>query len=117
MIQIVDEITLAPERIPDVLALLRERYLPGHAARGLTAAGRWVSPPVAVPGQPSTLWLTWQVADAPAYYRMRALTDADVVGFWMAVDALCDARRRHVMTDADAPLPTLPTLTEVDHAA
>ena len=29
MIQIVDEITLAPERIPDVLALLRDRYLPG----------------------------------------------------------------------------------------
>ena len=58
MIQIVDEITLAPRHIPDVLALLRDRYLPGHAARGLTAAGRWVSPPVAVPGQPSTLWLT-----------------------------------------------------------
>ncbi|RQR96353.1 MULTISPECIES: hypothetical protein [unclassified Burkholderia] len=114
MIQIVDEITLAPERIPDVLALLRDRYLPGHAARGLTAAGRWVSPPVAVPGQPSTLWLTWQVADAPSYYRMRALTDGDVVAFWMAVDALCDARRRHVMTDADAPLSAL---TEIDHAA
>ena len=113
MIQIVDEITLAPERIPDVLALLRDRYLPGHAARGLTAAGRWVSPPVAVPGQPSTL-ADRQVADAPAYYRMRALTDAGVVGFWMAVDALCDLRRRHVMTDADAPLPAL---TEVDHAA
>ncbi|MEN2474163.1 hypothetical protein [Burkholderia sp. GS2Y] len=114
MIQIVDEITLAPERIPDVLALLRDRYLPGHAARGLTAVGRWVSPPVAVSGQPSTLWLTWQVDDAPAYYRMRALTDGDVVAFWMAVDGLCDARRRHVMTDADAPLPAL---TEVDHAA
>ncbi|WP_446901643.1 hypothetical protein [Burkholderia sp. YIM B11467] len=114
MIQIVDEITLAPERIPDVLALLRDRYLPGHAARGLTAAGRWVSPPVAVPGQASTLWLTWQVDDAPAYYRIRALTDGDVVAFWVAVDGLCDARRRHVMTDADAPLPAL---TEVDHAA
>lgn len=114
MIQIVDEITLAPERIPDVLALLRDRYLPGQAARGLTAAGRWVSPPVAVPAQPSTLWLTWQVADAPSYYRMRALTDGDVVAFWMAVDALCDTRRRHVMTDADAPLPAL---AEVEHAA
>lgn len=114
MIQIVDEITLEPERIPDVLTLLRERYLPGHAARGLTAGGRWVSPPVAVPGQSSTLWLTWQVADAPSYYRMRALTDGDVVAFWMAVDGLCNARRRHVMTDADTPLPAL---TEVGHAA
>ncbi|MDR0243773.1 MAG: hypothetical protein LBJ65_19435 [Burkholderia sp.] len=114
MIQIVDEITLAPERIPDVLALLRERYLPGHAARGLTAAGRWVSPPVAVPGQPCTLWLTWRVDDAYSYYRMRAMTDGDVVAFWIAVDGLCEARRRHVMTGADAPLPAL---TEVDHAA
>ncbi|MGR3906510.1 hypothetical protein Q3A80_05650 [Burkholderia sp. SR8] len=114
MIQIVDEITVAPERIPDVLALLRDRYLPGHAARGLTAAGCWVSPPVAVPGQPSTLWLIWQVADAPSYYRMRALTDADAVAFWIAVDALCDARRRHVMTGADTPLPAP---MEADHAA
>ncbi len=73
-----------------------------------------MSPPVAVPGQPCTLWLAWQVADAPSYYRMRARTDGDVVAFWMAVDAQCDARRRHVMTDADAPLPAL---AEVDHAA
>ncbi|MBN3775714.1 hypothetical protein [Burkholderia sp. Se-20378] len=114
MIEIVDEMRPPPARMPAGLALLRDRYVPGHAARGLTAAGRWVSPPVAVAGQPSTLWLTWHVADAPAYYRMRALTDADVVGFWMAVDALCDVRRRHVMTDADAPLPAL---MEVNHAA
>ncbi|WP_017329439.1 hypothetical protein [Burkholderia stagnalis] len=114
MIQILDEITLAPARIPDLLALLRERYLPTHAARGLTLLGRWVSPPVAVPGQPNTLWLSWRVADAPAYYRMRAMTDADVVAFWAGVDALCDARRRHVMTDADAPLAFVP---EAGHAA
>ncbi|MGU7768792.1 hypothetical protein ACV229_01235 [Burkholderia sp. MR1-5-21] len=114
MIQILDEITLAPERIPEVLALLRERYLPSHAARGLTPLGRWVSPPVSIAGQAGTLWLSWQVADAPAYYRLRALTNADVVAFWAGVDAICDARRRHVMTDADAPLPFVP---EAGHAA
>ncbi|RQR55816.1 hypothetical protein DIE21_03700 [Burkholderia sp. Bp9140] len=114
MIQILDEITLAPERIPDVLALLRDRYLPGHAARGLTATGRWVSPPVAVPGHASTLWLMWQVAGVPDYYRMRMTADADVISFWAGVDAICDTRRRHVLTDANA---SLPSPVEVDHAA
>ena len=85
MIQIVDEITLAPERIPDVLALLRDRYLP----RGAWADG---GRPLGITarrgaGAAEHARLTWQVADAPAYYRMRALTDAGVVGFWMAVDA------------------------------
>ncbi|WP_179405082.1 hypothetical protein [Burkholderia guangdongensis] len=117
MIQILDEITLAPERIPDVLALLRDQYLPSHAARGLTLLGRWVSPPVAIPGQPNVLWLSWQVPDAPAYYRMRATADAGVFGFWAAVDAICESRRRHVMTDADVPLPSPLSAPEVDHAA
>jgi hypothetical protein len=114
MIQILDEITLAPERIPEVLALLRQQVLPGHVSRGLALAGQWVSPPVAVPGQPNTLWLSWRVEDALAYYRMRAMTTAEVVGFWMAVDAICEGRRRHVMVDADA---VLPAPVEVDHAA
>ncbi|MFD1554898.1 hypothetical protein ACFSHT_04535 [Paraburkholderia silviterrae] len=114
MIQILDEITLAPERVPEVLALLRQHYLPGHASRGLSLAGQWVSPPVAIPGQSNLLWLLWQVADAPAYYRMRAMTDAAVVGFWANVDAICESRRRHVMVDAQTPLPAP---LEAHHAA
>jgi hypothetical protein len=114
MIHILDEITLAPERVQDVLALLNEHYLPGHASRGLTLAGRWVSPPVAIPGQHNVLWLSWQVEDPPSYYRSRAMTTAEVVGFWMRVDAICESRRRHVMVDADAPL-LMPL--EVEHEA
>jgi hypothetical protein len=117
MIQILDEITLAPERIGHVLTMLRERYLPTHEARGLTLAGRWVSPPVAIAGQPNVLWLAWHVDDAAAYYRMRATANADVAGFWAAVDAICEGRRRHVMTDADGPLASSASSTEDGHAA
>jgi hypothetical protein len=45
------------------------------------------------------------VADAPAYYAMRASIDAPVLAFWSTVDTLCEARRRHVMADATATLP------------
>lgn len=114
MIHILDEITLPPECIPEVLKLLREYHLPSHSTRGLTLAGKWVSPPVAMPGKPNVLWLSWQVEDAPAYYRMRATTTPEAVGFWLRVDALCEGRRRHVMVDADA---TLPAPLETDHAA
>ena len=115
MIQIVDEITLAPERIPDD-ACTAARPLPAGPRGAWADGGR----PLGITARRGAgaaehaVADLQRVADAPAYYRMRALTDAGVVGFWMAVDALCDLRRRHVMTDADAPLPAL---TEVDHAA
>jgi hypothetical protein len=114
MIHILDEITLAPQRVSDVLALLHEHYLPWHASRGLTLAGRWVSPPVAIPGESNVLWLSWHVEDSPSYYRMRAMTTSEAVGFWARVDAICESRRRHVMVDADA---VLPAPLEADHAA
>lgn len=114
MIHILDEITLAPERISEVTALLHELYLPDHQSRGLSLVSRWVSPPVAVPGERNVLWLLWQVKDAPTYYQMRAMTTASVVEFWARIDAICEARQRHVMVDADT---TLPTPLEPEHAA
>lgn len=114
MIHILDEITLPPERIPEVLKLLREYHLPSHSARGLTLAGKWVSPPVAMPGKSNVLWLSWQVDNAPAWYRMRATTTPEAVECWARIDALCESRRRHVMVDADA---ALPVPLEADHAA
>ncbi len=105
MIHILDEIVLAPRHLPTVLSLLESQYLPGSAARGLALLQRWVSPPVALEDAPNTLWLLWQVADAPAYYAMRASIDAPVLAFWSTVDTLCEARRRHVMADATPALP------------
>ncbi|MFJ4292931.1 hypothetical protein ACIP1U_24620 [Cupriavidus sp. NPDC089707] len=100
MIHILDEIVLAPRHLATVLALLESQYLPGSAGRGLALLQRWVSPPVALKDAPNTLWLLWQVADAPAYYAMRASIEAPALAFWSTVDTLCDTRRRHVMADA-----------------
>jgi len=104
MIQILDEILLAPEHLSAVLALLEEHYLPHTAARGLTLQQRWVSPPVAVAGEPNRLWLLWQVPDVWGYYGMRLGAGAEVVAFWSAVDRLCQHRARHVLGAAGQPL-------------
>lgn len=106
MIQILDEILLAPEHVPTVLALLEEHYLPHTAARGLTLQQRWVSPPVAVPGELNRLWLLWQVPDVWGYYGMRLGAGAEVVAFWSAVDELCQHRARHVLGAAEQALAT-----------
>lgn len=104
MIQILDEILLEPEQVPALLALLEERYLPQAAPRGLTLLHRWVSPPVAVPGELNSLWLLWQVPGVWGYYGMRSGAGAEVPEFWAAVDELCQRRRRHVLGNADQPL-------------
>ncbi|MFC7516787.1 hypothetical protein ACFQUU_17405 [Herbaspirillum sp. GCM10030257] len=104
MIHVLDEIVLDAAHVPAVLTLLHERYLPGCAARGMTPLNRWVSPPVAVNGEPNTLWLLWQLPSVLAYYGMRNNASTDLPGFWSAVDGLCRQRRRHVLGCADEPL-------------
>ena len=105
MIHILDEIVLAPGNLPAVLDLLECQYLPGSAARGLALVHRWVSPPVALEDAPNTLWLLWQVPDAPAYYAMRAAIDGPALAFWSTVGSLSESRRRHVMAAAANVLP------------
>nr|WP_116339807.1 hypothetical protein [Cupriavidus taiwanensis] len=105
MIHVLDEIVLAPGHLAAVLDLLESRYLPGSAARGLTLLQRWVSPPVALADAPNTLWLLWQVPDAPAYYAMRAGIDGPALAFWSTLGSLCQSRRRHVMAAATNLLP------------
>lgn len=105
MIHILDEIVLDAGQVPVVLQWLEERYLPGlPARRTLSLLNRWVSPPVAVPDSPTTLWLLWQVTDAYGYYGMRGTAGPEVEAFWRAVDGICRDRRRHVLADAAQPL-------------
>lgn len=106
MIHILDEIVLAADGEQEVLALLESMYLPSLQTRPtLSLQNRWISPPVIVPDQPVTLWLLWQVESEMGYYAMRGTAGADVAEFWMRVDAICQSRRRHVLTDAGPALP------------
>jgi len=100
MIHILDEILLEPEHIPDVLRELEQVYLSRSAERGLTLLQRWISPPVAIPGQPNRLWLLWQVPDVWGYYGMRASAGPEVSAFWTAVEGVSLQRQPHVLGDA-----------------
>jgi hypothetical protein len=106
-LRLLDEIVADVEQLPALRQLLAERYLPGAADRGMVLAGAWVSPPVAVPGEPHTLWLQWELADLASWWRMRAQAGSDpaVAALWREVDALCRSRRRHALMPADQPLP------------
>lgn len=106
MIHILDEIVLTADDELKVLALLESHYLPSLGSRPtLSLQSRWISPPVLVPGQPNTLWLLWQVESEMGYYAMRGTAGAEVAEFWARVDAICQSRRRHVLTDAGTSLP------------
>jgi len=107
MIQLLDEIVADAEQLPALRRLFAERYVPGATARGMVLTGEWVSPPVAVPGEPNTLWLQWQLADLASWWGMRAQAgfDPTIAALWREVDALCRSRQRHALMPADRPLP------------
>ena len=70
MIQLLDEISLDASQLPALRHLLAERYLPGAKARGMLLAAEWISPPVAVPGEPNTLWLLWRLPDLAGWWKI-----------------------------------------------
>lgn len=105
MIAILHEIRCSAEALPGLVQRFEQDYLPAALERGLILKGKWVSPPVALPDRPNTLWWQWQVADAASYYGMRAGQTGQVVDFWAAVDEVALERHRHVMVPADEPLP------------
>ncbi|WP_044871244.1 hypothetical protein [Pseudomonas sp. LFM046] len=112
MIHLLDELTLDASDVKHVLRLLDEELLPGRAEPFPHLLNRWVSPPVVVPGVPTTLWLLWQLPDVPAYYRMRG-NPGSTPEVWPKLDRLCRERRRHILTAAEA---VLPTPEDTDHA-
>ncbi|ROL63694.1 hypothetical protein BLX41_30140 [Pseudomonas protegens] len=104
MIRILDEIHLPPEQIPGLLERLDQGYRPQAERHGLTLLQRWVSPPVAVPGEHNRLWLLWQVPDVATYYSLRTAAGAEVLAFWAEVAERAVQRRRHVLVSADQTL-------------
>lgn len=119
MIQLLDEIVVAPEALPALRELLHARYLPAARERRMQLAGEWLSPPVTVPDQPHTVWLAWQLPDTAAWWHMRqhAGFDPAVAALWKDVDALCLRRTRHVQVPASVqPEAMTETMAEVRHA-
>lgn len=114
MIRLLDELVVDPARLAELRELLATAYVPGAQARGMQLAAQWLSPPVALPDAPNTLWLLWQLPDLGAWWAMRAQAamDPSVTALWQQVDALCQSRRRHVLAEAVAPL-----AEELRHAA
>lgn len=108
-IHLLDEFVVEPAQLPALRALLTERYLPGARERGLALAGEWVSPPVAIPGEPNTLWLLWRLPDVAGWWQMRFQAGADpaVAALWAELAPLCRARRRHTLVAADRALPSI----------
>lgn len=96
--------------------LFRERYIADAAQRGLQFREFLVSPPVLLAEAPCDLWVRWQVADAGAWWAMRAQSGSEsVAAFWQEVDTFCLARERSYLS-ADAP-ETLPEPADVSHFA
>lgn len=103
MIGILDQIEVQADRLSALRQLIETSYKPGAIARGMTQAATWISPPVAVPGTPNTLWVLWQVPDIGAWWgmRQRAGFDPALPAYWAEVDKLCSRRDRHYLVDGE----------------
>lgn len=103
MIVVQDKIEIAGDRLDALLQLFRDEYRAPAAQRGLQFIEQHISPPVKLLHAPNTLWLRWQVADAGAWWAMRAQSGAPAVRrFWEKVDALCISRERIYLGDSAA---------------
>ncbi len=107
MIVVQDRIIVPGHQLARLQALFRERYMEDAALRGLHFTEFLVSPPLALTEAPCTLWVRWQVADAGAWWAMRAQSSsAAVAAFWAEVDDHCLSRERcYLGADSPAALP------------
>lgn len=106
-IGIVDRLIVRPGRREEFLRGLRQEYLPGARARGLTLAGIYVVPAEEIEALPSDVTIVWTLPDYPAFFAMRGQAGADpsVAAFWSWCAALIERRERHVgaaLDDADS---------------
>ncbi|MEZ5571213.1 MAG: Dabb family protein [Halioglobus sp.] len=112
MIVVQDKIEIDGRRLDQVMQLFRDEYMEHAALRGLQFIESLISPPVKLQNAPNTLWLRWQVADAGAWWAMRAQSGDPVISqFWAKVDSLCIARERSYLSESAAT--ALPQPTDV----
>lgn len=90
-----DRIEVAADDRAELLARIRDEYVPAAARRGLQLEGMFVSPPFDLIDQPGLLRVRWQIADIEAWWAMRsAANDPAVPAFWASVAPLIRWRER-----------------------
>lgn len=103
MITVQDRIELSSDQLQPVLTLFHEGYQSAAAQRGLQFVEAQVSPPLRLQSGIATLWLRWQVADAGAWWAMRAQSGTpEVAAFWAEVDRRVQTRERVYLLPVDA---------------
>ncbi|MDP3674925.1 MAG: hypothetical protein Q8R44_07500 [Novosphingobium sp.] len=100
----IDEIVAAPGAGRALLDDYLARYAPGARARGMVLEQVLVAPPVWLDDQSNTLTIRWSLANAGAWWGMRAVSGADsaVAAWWAEVDARAISRRRSFATAPEA---------------
>ena len=113
MIIVQDRIVASADQIQAIERLFRERYHSAAGERGLQWLSSDVSPPVSIEEAPLTLWIRWRLADAGAFWAMRARSGTpEVAAFWREVDQLCEDRERCYLQGATTNLPATPMATD-----
>jgi hypothetical protein len=104
-IYIQDQITAKPGKAKDVLAAYMERYAPAaKEERGMTLVSRLITPPMWLneeDDQGNTLFITWSVQGAPAWWGMsfHSRRDPKVAEFWKSIEPLIETRHRSFLSD------------------
>jgi len=98
LISILDRLVVRPGRLDELLAGLRERYVPNARGRGMTLAGVHILPPEEVEGVPREVTIVWTVPDFQAFFAMRgqACFDPSVTAFWDWCEPLIERRERRI---------------------
>ena len=94
-VAIFDRVTLPADEASPWLERLHRDYEPGAERRGMRLRGTWSSH---VGADAVEVCVVWELPDVAAFWAMRAavLTDATVLEWWDATDAIALDRERRV---------------------
>lgn len=97
-ISILDRLVVRPGRLDQLLAGLREKYLPNARGRGMRLTGVHILPPEEIDGVPREVTIVWTVPDYQAFFAMRgqACFDPSVTAFWEWCEPLLERRERRI---------------------
>jgi hypothetical protein len=99
---VIDEITVRPGKVQQLLDRLGQEYVPGAEERELRLVGCWSSPPVEPEGEAMQVLVLWSLEDSAAFWRQkhRAVADPKVEKFWQEAEGYVTHRERRYMTPA-----------------